>query len=428
MGVLLRLAETEPRTPLDHIDLMCHPVRDERVQAERARHIVDECEHVRGEVRLQVGVLVEVVQHYAGDRVTFEYDDQPAARTRRRVVAYVGDPLHLAGVGELGDLEREIVRVDLVRQLGDDQADPPLAVLFDVDDRAHRDRAATGAVGVLDALAPDDQTVGGEVGALDALHQRFEQLCLRGVGVLEQPLHAVGDLAQVVRRNVRRHSDGDTGRAVDQQVRNPRRQHHRLLRAAVVVRLEIDRLLVDVSHHLHRERSQPALGVAHRRGRVVARRAEVALPRNQRGAHHPRLREAYQRVVDRRVTMRVVLTHHVTDHTAALREAPIGPVAAVVHRVQHASVDGLEPVAYVGERPRHDHAHRVVDVRALHFDLQLDRLDTRIRLGVLGLCHVVCPLVMVLLGADMSRRPAHCAPGSIGVRYRGSEHPWHCAG
>ena len=149
----------------------------------------------------------------------------------------------------------------------------------------------------------------------------------------------------------------------------------RLLGAAVVVGLEVDGVLVDVADHLQGQRRHPALGVSHGRGRVVARRAEVALPVDQRCAHHPGLREPDQGVVDRRVAVGVVLTHHVADDARALRETAVGPVATVVHRVEHAPVHRLQPVAYVGQGPAHDDRHRVVDVGALHRGLQLDRLD-----------------------------------------------------
>ena len=251
----------------------------------------------------------------------------------------------------------------------------PLAVLVDLDDRALGDRAAAGAVGLLDALAADDQRAVGEVGALDPLDERVLQLLAGGVGVLERPAGALGDLAQVVRRDVGGHADRDAGRAVDQQVGVARRQDGRLLRAAVVVGLEVDGVLVDVADHLQRQRRHPALGVPHRGGGVVARRAEVALAVDQRRAHHPRLREADQGVVDRGVAVRVVLTHHVTDDARALGEAAVGAVAAVVHRVEHPAVHRLEPVAYVGQRAADDDRHRVVDVGALHRGLQLDRLD-----------------------------------------------------
>ena len=234
----------------------------------------------------------------------------------------------------------------------------------------------------------------------------------------------VGDLAQVVRRDVGGHADRDAGRAVDQQVGEARRQDRRLLRAAVVVGLEVDGVLVDVADHLHRQRRHPALGVAHRGRGVVARRAEVALAVDQRRAHHPRLREPDQGVVDRGVAVRVVLTHDVTDDARALGEAAVGPVAAVVHRVEHPAVHRLEAVAYVGQRAADDDRHRVVDVGALHRGLQLDRLDPAAAAGRGaggGLGHDLVSLCSSTLQLDLglsARRP----------RYRGSGRPWRCAG
>ena len=76
---------------------------------------------------------------------------------RGGLVPDVGDAGDLAVLDQLGDLQREVVRVDLVGQLGDDQAAAGPGVLLDLDHGAHGDRAAAGAVGVLDAPAADDQ-------------------------------------------------------------------------------------------------------------------------------------------------------------------------------------------------------------------------------------------------------------------------------
>ena len=215
----------------------------------------------------------------------------------------------------------------------------------------------------------------GKSGPLIRSMQGVLELLAGGVGVLEGPAGAVGDLAQVVRRDVGGHADRDAGRAVDQQVGEAGRQDRRLLAAAVVVGLEVDGLLVDVADHLQRQRGHPALGVAHRGRGVVARRAEVALAVDQRRAHHPRLGQADEGVVDRGVAVGVVLAHHVADDARALREPAVGPVAAVVHRVEHPAVHRLQPVADVGQRAADDDRHRVVEEGPLHGGLQLDRLD-----------------------------------------------------
>ena len=70
------------------------------------------------------------------------------------------DAADLAVLDQRGDRLDEVVGVDLVGQLGDDQDRRALLVLLDLDDRAHADRAAAGAVGVLDAVAADDQRRG----------------------------------------------------------------------------------------------------------------------------------------------------------------------------------------------------------------------------------------------------------------------------
>ena len=82
-------------------------------------------------------------------------------------------------------------------------------------------------------------------------------------GLLEHVHDGVDDLAQVVGRDVGGHAHGDALGAVDQQVGEAGREHDGLLGGAVVVGDEVDGLLVDAGQHLHGQRRQAALGVAH---------------------------------------------------------------------------------------------------------------------------------------------------------------------
>ena len=123
---------------------------------------------------------------------------------------------------------------------------------------AHQDRAAAGAVRRADARSPDDVAAGREIRALHELHQAAQLLFLVELSSpcscsrLDRPDHAVDHFAQVVRRDVGRHADGDARRAVDEQVRNVRRQNRRLFGRLVVVGDEIDGLLVEIRHHVVR--------------------------------------------------------------------------------------------------------------------------------------------------------------------------------
>ena len=185
----------------------------------------------------------------------------------------------------------------------------------------------------------------------------------------------VADLAEVVGRDVRGHPDGDARRAVDEQVRQLRREDRRLLLRPVVVRDEVDGLLVDVGQHLGRDRGQPRLGVAHRRGPVAVDRAEVALAIDQRVAHREVLGQPDEGVVQGDVAVRVVLAHDLADDRGALAVGARAAEAHLAHRVQDPAVDRLEAVADIGQRARHDHAHRVVEVAGPHLVLDADRAD-----------------------------------------------------
>ena len=369
----LERAQLVLRAPDDDLALVLDVVVDDRAQRQRPRHVVDQRDRVDAERRLHRGVLVELVQHDLRDHAALELDHDPHALAVG-LVAQVGDLGDLLLADELGDLLDQAAVAALLDhegQLGDDDRLLAVADVLGVRPRAHAHAAAAGLVGVADAADAEDHAAGREVRALDVLHQ---------AGGVDLGIVDVGDrrgdrLAQVVRRDVRRHADGDARGAVDQQVREARRQHDRLAVVAVVVRDEVDRVGVEVAQHLARERRQPRLGVPHRGGGVVVDRAEVALAVDERVAHREVLREPHQRVVDRGVAVRVVLAHHLADDAGALGVAAVRLQAGLVHREQHAPVDRLEAVAHVGQRAPDDHRHRVVQVGGAHLLLEPARLD-----------------------------------------------------
>ena len=140
----LALAQLVLGAAHDHLALVVDVVADHRQQAERARHAVDERDHVHAEGGLQRRVLVEVVEHDLRDRVALELDDQPDAGLVG-LVAQVGDLLDPAVLHHLGDLldqARAVVAPvalgHLVGHLGDD--DRLLALAQRLDVRARRGR------------------------------------------------------------------------------------------------------------------------------------------------------------------------------------------------------------------------------------------------------------------------------------------------
>ena len=339
------LAELVLRAARDDLALEVEVVRDELEQRERARHAVDKPDGVVAERRLERRVLEELVERDLRNGVALELDlDAHAGAVG--VVLEVGDlGQHLVAdeVGDLHDHAGVAALLDAVRELGDDDRRLAAAQLLDVGARAHDDAAAAGAIRVADPAAADDDRAGREVGPLDVLHQPFDG----DLRVVDHRDDRVDRLAEVMRRHVRRHADGDAGRAVDEEVREAGRQHGRLAPRLVVVRLEVDGVRVDVAQELGRELREARLGVARRGGRVVVDRAEVALAVDERVAQRERLRHADERVVDRLVAVRVVLAHHVADGGGRLLVRPVRLQAGLVHPVEDAPVHRLQPVAHV---------------------------------------------------------------------------------
>ena len=264
VGALLGLPQLVLRPPRDDLALVVEVVPDELEERERAWHPVDERDGVVAERRLQRRVLEELVERDLRDRVALELDLDPHAA----LVGVVGevrdlrDHLVVDEVGDLLDHAGVAALLDPVRELGDHDRALPAAELLDVRPRAHHDAAAPGSVGVADPRPADDDRAGGEVGPVHVLHQVVDAR----VGLVDQLHDRVDRLAELVRRDVRRHPHRDPRRAVDEQVREAGRQHRRLAARLVVVRDEVDRVHVDVAQHLRRESRQPALRVPHRRG------------------------------------------------------------------------------------------------------------------------------------------------------------------
>ena len=183
----------------------------------------------------------------------------------------------------------------------------------------------------------------------------------------------VDHLTHVVRRDVGGHAHGDALAAVDQQVGESGRQHNRLLVLAVVVADEVHGVFVDAVEHPHGHRGQAALGVSGGGSRLIER-PEVALGVHQGVAQGKGLPQAHQGVVDGRVAMGVVLAHDVAHHAGTLHRGTVGARPGGIHAPQDAAMDRLQAITGVGQRPRRDDRHCVIQKGAFHLLLDLDGL------------------------------------------------------
>ncbi len=352
-------------------------------QAEQARLAIYQGQHLHTEGALELGVLEQPVEHCARLGVPLQLDDDGQAAPVG-FVAQVADHLQTAVTHQGGDAFQDGRFVDLVGDLGDDDAEALAAAhLLNLGAGAHDGAPLAGGVGFLELCPADDQRAGGEVRPLDVVHQFIYGdvgdgvVRLAGVGdhTVNDEGDGGGDLAQVVRRDVGGHADGDAARAVDQQIGQPGGQHQRLVERGVEVGHEVHRVHADVFDQFLGNGGQPRLGVAHGRGAVAVNAAEVALPVHEHVAHGEGLGHAGHRVINRRVAVGVVLAEHLADDAGGLLVSRVGADAHVVHGVEDAAVHGLEAIAGVGQGAGHDDAHGVVEVRLAHLLVNLDLSD-----------------------------------------------------
>ena len=237
--------------------------------------------------------------------------------------------------------------------------------------RPHEHRAAPGEIGLARAAATDDQAAGREIGGLHDVDQGFD----RHMRIVHIGKAGVDHIAEIMRRNIGRHADGDTAGAIDQEIGETRGQNHRLALAAVVVRLEIHRLLLDILEQGVSGFAHADFGITHGGGHIAVHRTIITLAVEQRQAHGEGLHQPHHGHIDRTIAMRVVFTDHLTDDTRRLAVGLVPGIAAFVHRMQDAAVHRLQAVAGIGQRARHDHAHGIIEVGTAHLVFDRDRRD-----------------------------------------------------
>ncbi len=334
-----------------------------RVGAPRAavRRLRHEAGQVDVEIALELRVLVEVRHHELGIGVPLELDHDP--HVFGRLVADIHRLRQLPLGDELADRSHEGVLLDEVGYRGDDDAHGAALRFLHLVLAADPDRALPLFVDA-PQLRPriHDFPSRGEVRPLD----RFHEVRDAEASIGDESLAGLRELREVVRRDVRGHADRDThGSSVREKLRDPRRKDDRFLRAPIVVRAEVDRLLPDLLEELHGQREQARFRVAVGCRAVPIERPEVAVPVDERIPETEVLGHADQAFIDRDVSMRVVLPEHLAHDPRALERLRVRrKTQVVVHRVEDAPLDRFQAVAHVRQRPRRDDRDRVVEVAA----------------------------------------------------------------
>ena len=314
MGPRPRLAKLKARSTANHVDAMVDEEPEKLLQRERLGTSIHQGKHDHAERVLQRRELEELVENDVGVFPLLDLHDDPNRLFAVGLVLNVDHAGDAIGVHQFRELLEQRLLGLLVRNLGEDDLRAAVFMFLDGILGAEDHAASAGAIGLADAPTPTDRGAGGEVGPWDDLEEFVEV----DRGVVEVRENAVANLAEVVRRNARRHADGDAPRTVDQKIRKLARQDSRFLVLFVVIGLEVDGVELDILKHVGGDRAQLRLGVSHRGGGKAVNRAEVPLPRDQQMPHVPPLRHAREGGINRVVAVRVIPLHRLADDTGAL--------------------------------------------------------------------------------------------------------------
>ncbi len=398
MLALPRLPQQIRRPPTHHIHAMIDKVANRIRQRKLPRLPVHHRQEDHREAFLHLRMLVKLVQHNLRLGAALQLYHNPHA-VAIALIADVGDIVDHLVVHQVRHALNQLRLVHLVWNLRHHDRGAPLRHLLNRRLRPHQKAPPPRLVRVRNSAPPVNKSARRKVWPLHVL-QYLGQPRMRIVHHLNRRVDHFG---QIVRRNVRRHPHRDPIRAIHNQVRNPRRQHHGLQRRLIIVRRKIHRLHVNIGQHLARDPHHAALRVSHRRRRIAVHRTKVALPVNHRITQAERLRQTHQSVVDRRVPVRVIHTHRLTHDLRALRVLLVMLQPHLVHRVKNAPMHRLETIAHIRQRAADNHRHRVVEVRTSHLVFNVDRHQVECaagivtagpiakgELGILIVCHIFC--------------------------------------
>ncbi len=399
---LPRLAQQVPRSTRDHLAPVEEVLLHHLLHRKRLRLLPHEGNIYNGIIALQRRMTIQLVDHDRLGDVPLALHHQTNRVLPVRFVADVADLVQPPVLDATRHPLRNRVLQNPERNLIHHDPKPASTHLFRVQLRPHHQRPSAPRVGVPNPRPAADHPTRRKIRTRDDLHD----LLHRQIRIRNQRDQRVTDFSQVVRRDVRRHPHRNARRAVYQQVRKLRRQHLRLGPRVVIVRDEIDRLLVDILHHLHGRGRHPRLRIPHRRRWIAVDRAEVPLTVHQWIAQIERLTQPHQRRIHHPLSVRVIISGCVTRNLGALPVSTPRPQMQVVQRHEDPPLRRLQPVPHIRQRSRHDHAHRVAQVGLLHFfrdGLVVDRF-------VGSLCHT----------APVRSRTNECSVtpswvGSIGV-------------
>ena len=239
-------------------------------------------------------MLVKIIEDHSGVRIALQVHHN-AHTVAVGFIADVGNIFKLLLAHQLGDLFNQAGFVDLVRNLRNNDALPVVLTGFDIRFCPNNDSSPSGRVRFPHSVVAIDDSPGGEVGSFDDLHQ----FLVIDIGVFNVGNTPVDHFAEIVRRNICRHADGDTARAVDEKVGDLCGENGGFFQCIVKIRCELNGVFLQIAQHFFRDTGEAHFSVPHCRRRIAVDRTKISLSVHKHVAHRKILRHADDGVVYR---------------------------------------------------------------------------------------------------------------------------------
>ena len=295
-------------TSCDDIFLMADIMNENFLEVQRFRLAVDERQHIYRAGILKLSIAVKLIEDDLCVCIALYLNDDSHAALHVRFVSQCGNTLNTLVFNERRDIFKKQRAVDLIGKLSHDYR-RFAALFFKMCLGSDSDSAVTGGIRLINAAQTVNNAGGGEIGSLDELHQIGDLT----VGMIDEIIGRVNDLAEIMRRNICRHTDGYADGAVDKQVGEPAGKHDGFKQLVVEVGCPVNDILVDILEHEVRYLCHACFGITVCGCAVAVDIAEVTLTVDKRVSEREGLCHTHHGVVNSRVAVRVIMTQHVTD-------------------------------------------------------------------------------------------------------------------
>ena len=243
-------------------------------------------------------MLQQAVHDDIGIHITAQFNADPKSLTVG-FITQIRDSINLFILYKLCDLFDQTGFIHCIRKLCHNNTALAVCHGLDIVYSPYTDLAASGSVSFFDTGFSKDGRSCRKIRSLYDLHQFFD-------GSRTVFLHPVvydldngsNHLPQVVGRNIRCHTNGDTGTAIYQNIRVTGRKNRRFFLCLIKVRHEINGIFADICQHLHGNTAQSRLGISHRCGTVAVHGTEVSMSIYKRVTGSPFLSHIYQRTIN----------------------------------------------------------------------------------------------------------------------------------